>query len=84
MESAMTAMVKQVIDSQQKSDKMFLDMEEKRMKYEADQKKEEREFQMRMMTMLYGRSNSHSALPHTQTPGAYDYDQYGQFSNYNS
>ena len=78
MEMAMTAVVKEVVDSQQKSDKMFLELEEKRMKFEAEQKKEEREFQMKMMTMLYGRPNP-QPLPHTPPPGAYD--PYRQYSN---
>ena len=33
---------------------MFLDMEEKKMKYEAEQQEEERDFQLRMMSMLFG------------------------------
>lgn len=83
MESMMTAVVKEVVDSQQKSDIMFLELEEKCMKFEAEQKKEEREFQMRMMAMLCGRPTSYLAVPHTPPPGAYD--PYGQqfTNNYN-
>lgn len=40
----MTSMVKEVVNSQRESDKLFFEMEEKRMKYEAEQRKEEREF----------------------------------------
>ena len=36
----MTSVVKEVVNSQRESDKMFLEMEEKRMKYEAQQRKE--------------------------------------------
>ena len=56
----MTKIVKEVVDAQKQSDKMFLEMEEKRMKYEADQRKEEREFQLRMMSMLVGRQKEHT------------------------
>ena len=72
MESMMKMVVKEV-DSQNRSDKMFLEMEEKCIKFEAEQRKEEREFQMRMMAMLCGRPSSHPSLPHRpQTPGVYD------------
>ena len=41
----MTSVVKEVVvNSQRESDKMFLEMEEKRMKYEAEQRKEEGDF----------------------------------------
>ena len=39
IEAVMTKVVKEVVDAQKQSDKMFLEMEEKRMKYEADQRK---------------------------------------------
>ena len=42
MESMMKMVVKEVVDSQSRSDKMFLEMEEKCIKFEAEQKKEER------------------------------------------
>ena len=54
----MTSVVKEVVNSQRESDKMFLEMEEKRMKYEAEQRKEERDFQLRMMSMLFGSQNT--------------------------
>ena len=43
--------IKEVIESQSASD---LKAEEKRMKFEAKQRKEERDFQLRMMSMLCG------------------------------
>ena len=42
MESMVKMVVKEVVDSQNRSDKMFLEMEEKRIKFEAEQRKEER------------------------------------------
>ena len=55
----MTSVVKEVVNSQRESDKMFLEMEEKRMKYEAEQRKEECDFQSRTMSMLFGSQNTH-------------------------
>ena len=60
IESVMKNVVKDVVEAQQRSDEMFLKMEEKRMQYEADQKKQEREFQLQMMSMIYGRRSHHS------------------------
>ena len=70
-------MVKDVVDAQQKSDKMFLEWEEKRMKSEADQRKEEREFQLRMMSMLLGGQRSLS-IPssHPTYSGYEELDEY--------
>ena len=55
----MTSVVKEVVNSQRESDKMFLEMEEMRMKYEAEQRKEECDFQLQMMSMLFGSKNTH-------------------------
>ena len=51
-EAMMVNMIKEVIGSQKESKLLFLEMEEKRLKYEAEQRKEEREFQLRMMSTL--------------------------------
>ena len=75
----MKKVVKQVVDAQSASDKMFLDLEEKRMKFEAEQRKEERDFQLRMMSMLFSSHRPHSAPsssmnPFSGTPGMTPYD----------
>ena len=72
----MTSVVKEVVNSQRESDKMFLEMEEKRMKYEAEQRKEERDFQLLMMSMLFDSQNTH------MTPEQYGpYDPFSSFPN---
>ena len=65
IEAVLTTVVKEVVDAQQQSDRMFLEMEEKRMKFEADQRKQEREFQLQMMSMLFGNHGAHGP------PGSY-------------
>ena len=43
---------------------MFVVLEEKRMKYEAEQKKQDREFQMHVMSMMFGgQSSQTSSVP---------------------
>ena len=69
----MTSVVKEVVNSQRESDKIFLEMEEKRMKYEAEQRKEECDFQSRMMSVLFGSQNTH------MTP-----EQYGPYHPFSS
>ena len=50
----MTKVVKTMSDGLRNSDKMFLELEEKRLKFEEQQKHEEREFQLKMVQMLQG------------------------------
>ena len=64
-------MVKEVVDAQALSHAKFLELEEKRVKFEAEQKREEREFQFRIMSMLYGN-------PAAQCPPS----SYGSYQNY--
>ena len=54
----MTSVVKEVVNSQRESDKLFFEMEEKRMKYEAEQRKEEHDFQLQKMSMLFGNQST--------------------------
>ena len=86
IESVMKNIVKDVVEAQQRSDEMFLKMEEKRMQYEADQKKQEREFQLQMMSMIYGRRSHHSppAAGNVYSPQANSssYDPYGRYQSY--
>ena len=64
----MTNVVKEVVNSQRESDRLFLELEEKRLKHEAEQRKEERKFQLRLMSMLFGNQGTH--IPQ---------DQYGPY-----
>jgi len=61
MEDMMTKVMKSVTDSLQNSDRMFLEMEERRMKFEAEQRKEEREFQLRMAQMYSTSQRGHGS-----------------------
>ena len=86
MESVMKKLVKDV-DAQHKSHEMFLMMEEKRMKFEADQRKQEKEFQLQMMSMIFGRHGPHTppAARPAYSPQATtnSFDPCGQFQGYN-
>ena len=44
VEAVMASVVKEVVNAQKESDKLFLEVEEKRMKFEAELKREERVF----------------------------------------
>ena len=54
MEAILMKVMNTVTETLKESDKMFLEVEEKRMKFEEQQKKEERQFQLQMMQMLLG------------------------------
>ena len=85
----MRKVVKDVVDAQQKSDEIFLAMEEKRMKFEAEQRKQEQEFQLQMMFMMCGR---HSPLTPPAARPMYGpqatmdsaFDPYRQFHDYDN
>ena len=72
----MKNVVKEVVDAQERSDEKFLELEEKRMKFK---KREEREFQMQMMTMLFG-GRGPQASPASNS----QYNPYGQFHWYSN
>ena len=57
-EAMLTSVVKEVVDAQALSNVKFLELEEKRIKSEAEQKREEREYQFCIMSMLYSNSLS--------------------------
>ena len=63
MEAVVPKVMKMVTEGLNESDKMFLELEEKIIKFEEQQKREERQFQLQMMKMLVGSSHR----PHTQT-----------------
>lgn len=50
----MVDVTEKLIELQNTSDKMFFEIEEKRMKMEDRQRKEEREFQLKMLQILCG------------------------------
>ena len=52
LEDAMTKVIKTMTDGLRSSDKMFMELEEKRLKFEEQQRREEQEFQLRMIQML--------------------------------
>ena len=57
----MGLLIEKLVQAQTTSDMRMMEMEEKRMKFEKramereDQRREERQFQMQMMAMMYGR-----------------------------
>ena len=73
-------MTKVMTDGLRDSDKMSTELEEKRMKFEEQQKREEREFKLRMIQMLQGgmggnnfypASYGHGMSPSTPSAGMY-------------
>ena len=52
---------------------------EKRMRFEAQQRKEEREFQLQMFSLVFGGPSSHSFPPPDHA-----YNAYEQFDDYNN
>ena len=71
--------VKNVVEAQQKSDKVILEWKEKRTIFEAEQRKEERDFQLRMMSMLLGGQRSLS-IPSSHP--TYMYNDYVELNEY--
>ena len=78
LEDVMSKVMKTMIDGLKSSDKMFTEMEEKRMKFEEQQRKEDRGFQLKMMQMLQqgmeGVNNFYSlygSVPPPPSPGLY-------------
>ena len=68
MEDLVAKVVKTVSEGMKESGKMFLELEEKRMKFEEQQRREGRQFQLQMMQMLLGSSHQSSQPtdPHAQ------------------
>ena len=68
----MGGIVNQILESQEKSDERYFELEEKRMKLEQEDKereermkKDEMEFQLRMMSMITQTHTSNSLYPCT-------------------
>jgi len=62
-EDVMTKAMKVMTDGLRDSDKMFIQLEEKRMEFEERQRREERELKLRMVQMLQGRMGGASYYP---------------------
>ena len=67
-----------VTESLKESDKMFLELEEKRMKFEEQQRREERQFQLQIMQIMFGSSNSYPP-PRPSDPHSQYYFMYSPF-----
>ena len=83
----MSKVMKTMTDGLKSSDKMFTELEEKRMKFEEQQRKEDQEFQLKMMQMLQqgmeGVNNFYSpcgSVPPPPSTGLY-YSPPGHTSN---
>lgn len=76
VEDVMSKVMKSVTEGLKESDKMFLELEEKRMKFEEQQKREERQFQLQMMQILVGSSNS---TDHQSNPTGQYHPMYSPF-----
>ena len=74
----MSKVMKSVTEGLKESDKMLLELEEKRMKFEEQQKREERQFQLQMMQILVGSSNSRPP-PRPTDPHSQYYPMYSPF-----
>ena len=71
LEDAMTKVMKTMTDGLRNSDKMFMELEEKRLKFEEQQRREEREFQLRMIQVLQSGMGGNGMYPpqyHTSHP----------------
>ena len=64
----MSKVMTSVTEGLKESDKMFLELEEKRVKFEEQQKREERQFQLQMMQILVGSSNYLPPTGHQSNP----------------
>ena len=75
VEAVMASVVKEMVNAQKESDKLFMELEERRMKFEAEQKREEREFQLRWMSMLFAGQGCGPPPPFSSPQP----DQYGPY-----
>lgn len=78
VEDVMSKVMKTVTEGLKESDKMLMELEEKRMKFEEQQKREERQFQLQMMQILVGSSNSRP--PRADEPRSHYYPMYSPFA----
>ena len=75
-----------ITEGLKESDKMFLELEDKRMKFEEQQKREERQFQLQVMELLVGSAHPpHQPVDHHSQyyhPYPADYPPYNPHSRY--
>ena len=67
----MTKVMKTMTDGLRNSDKIFMELEEKRLKFEEQQRREKREFQLRMIQVLQSGMGGNGMYPpryHTSHP----------------
>ena len=77
LEGIMSNAMKAVTEGLKESDRMFIELEEKRMKFEEQQKREERNFQLQMMQMLVGSAHPSSHPTEFHAPYYPSYPPYG-------
>ena len=77
LESIIKTVMNEIVDAQQESDRMYIKLEEKIMNFKAEQRSQEQEFQISMMTVLFRVHSSHTSPAPRPT-----YDPYGQFHGY--
>ena len=86
IEDAISKVTKTITEGLKESDKMFLELEEKRMKFEEQQKREDRQFQLQMMQLLVGSARPpHQPVDHHSQyyhPYLADYLPYNPHSKY--
>ena len=68
VEQVVKKVMKTVTEGMKECDRMFMEMEEKRMQFEEQQKREERQFQLQLMQMIFGRSSPHHPPGHPPPP----------------
>ena len=84
LEDVMTKVVKTMSDGRS-SDKMFMELEEKRLQFEEKQKREEHEFQLKMVQMLQGGMEGSSMYPpqyHAPPPSSLYYNPPGSTTSF--
>ena len=79
VQEVMVSVVKEMVNAQKESEKLFMELEEKRMKFEVEQKREEREFQLRWMSMLLAGQGRSPSTPQFTSPQPDQYRPYQPF-----
>ena len=79
VEQVVKKVMKTVTEGMKECDRMFMEMEEKRMQFEEQQKREERQFQLQLMQMIFGRSLSPHHPPGRTPPPPPPTDHYSGY-----
>ena len=84
IQDALSKVEKSTTESLKESDKMFVELEEEMMKFEEQQKGEDRRFQLQMMQLLVGSARPpHWPVVYHHHPYPADYSPYNPRSKYN-